>query len=327
MSKVVFSADQLPADLDDEKRFTSWNELYSDLYCTFDPYRIDDRAFSARLEFAQFGAVKSSRFEGTVARTVRTSRHIAAGTSEDLMFMFNRSRGAIRGAQHGRELVVAPGKATLCTFGDTSLFEGNAGLDWAAATVSRQRLVEMVADPENLVLAHFEPNAPAIRHLERYLDIMLELDARGEDPALAKHIETTLLDLVALALGTGRDNTHLARGRGLRTARLQEVLASIKSGFADPAFSSEDAAREIGVSRRYVNDLLHETGSSFAERVLELRLQKARVMLADPRNDSAKIHDVAFACGFNEVSYFHRCFRRRFGAAPSEFRNGRDEKK
>ena len=68
----------------------------------------------------------------------------------------------------------------------------------------------------------------------------------------------------------------------------------------------------IGISRRYANELLQESGKSFAERVLELRLQKARVMLANASHDRAKIIEIAFACGFNDVSYFHRCFRRRF---------------
>ena len=53
---------------------------------------------------------------------------------------------------------------------------------------------------------------------------------------------------------------------------------------------------------------------------MELRLQKARGMLSDPHHDRLKISDIAYACGFNEVSYFNRCFRRRFGATPGQFR-------
>ena len=45
-------------------------------------------------------------------------------------------------------------------------------------------------------------------------------------------------------------------------------------------------------------------------------------MLANPRFDSMKVSDVAYASGFSEISYFNRCFRRRFGAAPSQYRNG-----
>ena len=45
-------------------------------------------------------------------------------------------------------------------------------------------------------------------------------------------------------------------------------------------------------------------------------------MLADPRHDRVKVSDIALACGFNAVSHFNRCFRRRFGAPPTQFRGG-----
>jgi AraC-like DNA-binding protein len=44
-------------------------------------------------------------------------------------------------------------------------------------------------------------------------------------------------------------------------------------------------------------------------------------MLPDPHHNRLKISDIAYACGFNEVSYFNRCFRRRFGSTPGQFRN------
>jgi AraC-like DNA-binding protein len=43
-------------------------------------------------------------------------------------------------------------------------------------------------------------------------------------------------------------------------------------------------------------------------------------MLSGPRHDRLKVSEIAYACGFNEVSYFNRCFRRRFGASPTQFR-------
>jgi AraC-like DNA-binding protein len=78
----------------------------------------------------------------------------------------------------------------------------------------------------------------------------------------------------------------------------------------------------MGLSSRYVNELLQETGVSFAERVMELRLQKARALLAAPPHAAMRVSDIAYACGFNEVSYFNRCFRRRFGASPTQKRPG-----
>jgi AraC-like DNA-binding protein len=103
---------------------------------------------------------------------------------------------------------------------------------------------------------------------------------------------------------------------------LREILAEIRASFPNLAFSPRTLAQKLGLSARYVQDLLQETGISFTERVLELRLQKARTMLMSRQHERLKVGEIAYACGFNEISYFNQAFRRRFGAAPTQFRGG-----
>ena len=110
--------------------------------------------------------------------------------------------------------------------------------------------------------------------------------------------------------------------RGLRAARLRDIACEIERGFDSCAFTTESVAKKVGLSRRYINEILYETGTTFSERVLELRLQKARSMLSDTRHDATKVGEIAFACGFNEVSYFNRRFRARFGCSPTQYRGG-----
>jgi AraC-like DNA-binding protein len=323
MSKVVFSTDQLPAELDDHARFSRWVEHISDLYGAFDQSRLEDCAFSARFEAAQYGGLLSGKFTGMVNKAVRSPRHVAGDTRDDFAISFNRGRGAVRQFQNDQETILSPGRAMFLGNRVSSGMDAETRLELMTVSVPRKLMSQIIAHPDDLLFKPLDQDSPALRHLARYLDMIHDGEGAGGDPALAAHIETTLLDLVALVLGTQRDIANVASNRGLRAARLQEVLAAIKKGFSDPAFSSDDAASAVGVSRRYVNDLLYETGATLAERVLELRLQKARAMLASARHDTTKINDIAFACGFNEVSYFHRCFRRRFGAAPNEFRGTR----
>jgi transcriptional regulator GlxA family with amidase domain len=200
-------------------------------------------------------------------------------------------------------------------------------MSWFAVNVSHRKLTELVAGADELIGLPLRSDSEALRHLSRYLDIVIGRHGIGNDPALIERVSATILDLVVLSLGAAGDAGEVARLRGLRAARLQAILAAIRVGFADPAFSSQTVANGLGLSRRYVNDLLYQAGASFAERVMELRLQKARAMLSDRRNDRLKVSEIALACGFNEVSYFNRCFRARFGASPTQFRgaNGRVE--
>jgi AraC-like DNA-binding protein len=107
---------------------------------------------------------------------------------------------------------------------------------------------------------------------------------------------------------------------GLRGARIASVIAQIHESFADQQFSTRVVAEKLGLSVRYVQDLLQGSGLSITDRIMALRLEKARNMLTDDRQCNLKISDVAASCGFNELSYFHRSFRRRFGSSPAKYR-------
>jgi transcriptional regulator GlxA family with amidase domain len=110
------------------------------------------------------------------------------------------------------------------------------------------------------------------------------------------------------------------RATGRRAARIASVIAEIDNGFSERQFSTRTVADRLGLSVRYIQDLAKDNGFGITERILELRLQKAHAILMEDRSCMHKVGDVAALCGFNEVSHFHRCFRRRFGVAPARFR-------
>src|SRR5262245_3068164 len=318
--KVVFSADQFPAHLDQRARLNRLHELLEPLVGQCDLACTSDLPFSSVFEFTQFGDVGVTRFATTVQQYARASRHIAADAREQLLIGFNRGPRPQLLTQREGELVLQPGQLAL--YKNTEPLEARATSDMhlVGVMLPRRQLVERVANADDLALSPLDPNTPAVWHLGRYLDFLLEPDGFKDDPALVDYIEATLLDLAALALGASADSAELARLRGFRAARLREILAEIKASFADPACSADAVAAKLGLAGRYVQNLLSETGASFTERVLELRLQKTRAMLADPRCDRLKVNEIARACGFNEISYFNRCFRRRFGASPTQYR-------
>jgi AraC-like DNA-binding protein len=77
-------------------------------------------------------------------------------------------------------------------------------------------------------------------------------------------------------------------------------------------------AAHLGVTPRYLQMLFESSGESFSKFLLAERLEVARrVLLADP---ARPIGVVAFAAGFNDLSYFNRTFRRRLGGTPTDTR-------
>lgn len=323
--RLVLSSQELPAGLGDGARLQRWQEIRGGIAGAFEDTSADDRPFAARLEVTRFGSAVLVEFSDTLVRTARLARFVAADGSDDFLLGINAGREPLLQRQRGREALLAPGALTLFSNGDAGEVRCRPGSVRRVIRVPRKRLAELIPAADDNVARTVEPDLPAARLLHRYIGILRGSDGIEDDPLLVDHVSATLLDLVALTLGAGRDAAEVAAKRGLRAARLQAVLAEIKAGFAREGFSVGQVARRLGLSPRYVQDLLGETGATFSERVLELRLGKSRTMLASRLGAGMSISAVAYACGFSEVSYFNRCFRRRYGMTPTQARGAPED--
>lgn len=319
MNRVVFSSGRLPAHLDDDARFKLWRDLYVAHHGDVDMTRQPDRPFTAYAELVRVGVILLTRFDATIRSTARTTRQVAADAHDNFFVRFNRG-GALAYAQRNREVNDKGGGGILYSSAEPGRGHVKSRIATVGLTLPRAMLIERVAGVEDLVGTPLDMSDPATLHLGRYLDFLL--DDPPDDGESGEVVATTLLDLVALSLGARREQAALARMRGLRAARVQAIVAAIMAGYGEPGFSVRDVARKLRLAPRSVQNLLGETGTSFTERVIELRVQKARAMLSDRRHDRLRVSDLAAACGFNEVSYFDRRFRRRFGASPTQYRGG-----
>ena len=318
IQKVVFASEQLPSHLNGQEKFSHWQDQWNAVYGSVDHQRADDRPFTVNFEFVPIGAAGIGQLDGSIDRIERSQRDVASDGADNFCVALHSGRSDIISIQNGQEATISRDTAVLLTAEPGEVLRGPEN-GWYAINISRARLLALVPNADDLIGKPLDASSPALRHLGRYVEFLMGLKQDG-DPALDRHIETMLVDLVALALGARGDPSEIAVTRGLRAARLHDVLAAIKSGFHDPEFSSQSVAQRLGLSRRYVNDLLAESGSGFAERVLEIRLHEARVMLLDAAHDRLKVSEIAWTCGFNEVPYFNRRFRRRFGMTPTDLR-------
>lgn len=108
-----------------------------------------------------------------------------------------------------------------------------------------------------------------------------------------------------------------------RGSRMNAIKAFILAEIDNPALCLADVAVQQGISSSYVRKLFAAEGAKFATYVLDIRIEKVLQILTDPESRSHSISAIALKCGFNDISYFNRVFRKRYGCTPSDLRYGR----
>ena len=101
--------------------------------------------------------------------------------------------------------------------------------------------------------------------------------------------------------------------------RTQPAVLHVASHFNYP-IALEHAASLCRLSpTQFCRIFRHEHGVSFSQHVIRYRLEQARDRLNHP---GALVKEVAYAAGFNDLSYFARAFKRQFGVCPSDYQAG-----
>lgn len=117
-----------------------------------------------------------------------------------------------------------------------------------------------------------------------------------------------LMDEIAL-LESGRRKKIVARACRLIAERLE-------SGDAQ-GLCAKTVAAELGVSRSHFSRIFkQETGQTFASYLTAKRLELAQKLLLDP---TYNVSEVSERCGYKDVSYLAKVFRRFLGCSPMEF--------
>jgi len=110
-------------------------------------------------------------------------------------------------------------------------------------------------------------------------------------------------------------------GRAHESILWQSLCDYISAHWSDPQLSRERAAEYFNRHPNHISRFFHQhTKLNFRAYVNEIRLKRSLQLLADLRYN---VTDVAGLCGFTDLQYFIRCFRKRFGMTPGDFRKRR----
>lgn len=98
---------------------------------------------------------------------------------------------------------------------------------------------------------------------------------------------------------------------------LLQARQVVESRLADHLFTVEMMADEMNLSRtQLLRKLKALTGLSPNDFIKDIRLKKAADMITQKVDT---ITQIGYAVGFNDQSYFTKCFKKKFGVTPTEF--------
>ncbi|HLH91321.1 MAG TPA: helix-turn-helix transcriptional regulator [Xanthobacteraceae bacterium] len=246
---------------------------------------------------------------------VRITRAAASG-GDDLIFTV-AVEGRIMLQQAGRETVLRAGDIAVTRARQSAMFDCAPESHWIDLGVPSHALSSTIDDDAVLVAAIAAPEPRAM--LVRYVDVLLA-SVGLERPETLSLAVAHVHEIVSLVLLAARGGGASDRARRPGAARLRAIKADIVEHASSRDLTVASVAARHRVTPRYVRKLFESEHTTFSEFVLQQRLARARRMLADPRAAGETISAIAFACGFGDLSYFNRVFRRHYGATPTAVR-------
>jgi len=146
--------------------------------------------------------------------------------------------------------------------------------------------------------------------LENLLWILIQ-----ETPAKRKISQMTMALLFMQLLG----HTETLNTDDQDDAVVWQVLRYVESSYVRGSFT--ELAKQLHYDASWLSrEIKRKTGKTYTQLVQEKRLAQAAFLL---RNTNRNVSDIAYAVGYENISYFHRIFAESYGKSPKHYRDER----
>ena len=235
------------------------------------------------------------------------------------MFLLLQLEGSCGVEQLGRQSVITPGDCILVDSAVPSTFYFNGRFSNQLSVHLPRQLLLAERATEIEVSRRLAVNDPMTAMLRALVAKLMQTDAASRR---APELRRLLLSATrqAFAADPG-DDVHPTERVG---GRLEIAQLLVDRHLTEELLTPRWLAHRLGVSLRTLQDDFSTLGTTVTSFIRDRRLLLARDRLVAMHQGGApeSIADIAYASGFNDISYFNRCFRKAFACAPKDA--GRD---
>jgi AraC family transcriptional regulator, positive regulator of tynA and feaB len=310
--KVLFSTDSVhPRD-----RLAYWREEATKAFVSYEFSTQAGRNFSGTISAGSLGKLNIAAFESGPCVATRTERCLKSATDDDVLLC--RQMGASSAHQDGRDAGSGPGDVYLLDPRRPFSVRVASTTNGLIFKVPRSELEARLGNIASYTALPLSPGQPVAALASDFL-AMLAGRADAIDQSMGTKLVQHALDLVALAF-EARIGGNVAQLSSTRSTTLLRLKSIIEARLSDPWLKPDMVAEAAGISIRYANALLAHEGTSLERFIMLRRLLRCRQTLESPAHLSLTVGEVAYGCGFSDLSHFTRRFRRQFGCSPGEIR-------
>ncbi len=150
-------------------------------------------------------------------------------------------------------------------------------------------------------------------------DAVKEIKKEKSREVIFNNLEKRVKEYYGLEHSVPEDRAeNVGEAGGNPTYIISKALEYMKANFYRD-ISLKAVADEVYVSTWYLSKLLKkETGDNFINILNEMRVERAKKLLTDPKY---KIYEIAGEVGFTDVPYFTKTFKKVTGFTPMEYKN------
>lgn len=279
----------------------------------------DSDRFRARMHRWAFGEVTMVRPSAGASSLRRAPFSVPSG-AESVVLHFQHF-GVSRFSQDRRVAELDTGDFVLSNAEEGYAFDFPVDHEFLVLQVPRARLAARLDGLDDRLCRAMSGRTPSGRILR---DFLLSLWRNGDqhlvDPDWADGIGGILCDLVTRAVTEATPGAR-APDPGDPAGPDRRLRDLVEARLCEPDLRTADLAAALGVSDRAVQYAFARMSTTPSAYIQDRRLARgADLLRADP---GRPVTEIAFELGFNDSSYFSRCFRQRYGVPPSHWRRAR----
>ena len=161
----------------------------------------------------------------------------------------------------------------------------------------------------------YQPGDPYYKEISACVDANDEI-SKTNPPAYQLFIKSQLFMLFYILFN--KCSSRNAQKKDYKSLeKMKLILKFVENNYMEK-ITIEDVAKEVNLSQSHFMKYFKQyTGQPFVSYLNDYRLSRAGGFL---RTTGDTVTEIAVRCGFDNLSYFNRLFRRKYGMTPKEYR-------